>query len=581
MNKTPQFDSAIDEYFSKLALDEKNGQWRTCRFSGERFYVRPEDVDFYRKIQVPLPTLSPLERWRRKLAFAPGYQFFKVKSSHTGNEVVSVYPSNTPFKIYEHEVWFSDQWDPLEFGKVVEPDKSFFEQFRNLQLHVPRPNLNNDSSNVNAEYTNSSTHLKNCYVTFDQLHGEDLYYVECCMNNKNCMDCWACIGADSCYGSHGTKMYKCFFCYWTENTIESYFLFDCKNCEYCFMCSNLRNKKFCFYNEQLTKEEYEKRIKEINLGNYDELQKYLADFRSLRQRAIKKNIYGEHWVDSVGTWMFNVKDCYFVFFVYESERTCYSLGLVGGRDSYDVLGGTNMELCYEFIAVSAENNYGIKFSSAVNNSRNLEYCDSCSSCHDCFGCVGLRNKSFCIFNKQYTEEEYWQVVDLLKTSMLKQGEYGEFFPPAFAPFPYHASVITSYPGFDDLEKAKQYGYLVENIQEDISASVSADVVLSSKLPMDIKDVDDSILQKIILDEEHNKRFRIVPFELEFYRKYNLPLPRVAPLIRMAQWRKDLDLRLQFYEVACTKCGKKVPTMYNPELSEKNVYCEQCYQDSLG
>lgn len=48
MSKTPNFDKALNDYFSKLELDDKGGspprggQWRTCRFSGEKFYVRPE-----------------------------------------------------------------------------------------------------------------------------------------------------------------------------------------------------------------------------------------------------------------------------------------------------------------------------------------------------------------------------------------------------------------------------------------------------------------------------------------------------------------------------------------------------------
>ena len=128
-SKTPQFDAALDAYFAALALDEKGGQWRLCRFSGERFYVRPEDIVFYKEMRVPLPTLSPLERARRRMAFSPGYQFFKVKSAITGKSVISIYPPNTQFKIYEHTIWFSDQWDPLSFGRAYDPARPFFEQF--------------------------------------------------------------------------------------------------------------------------------------------------------------------------------------------------------------------------------------------------------------------------------------------------------------------------------------------------------------------------------------------------------------------------------------------------------------------
>lgn len=580
-SKTPKFDQAIKTYFANLKLNEKGGQERVCRFSGEKFYVRPEDVAFYQEMKVPLPTLSPLERWRRKIAFSSAYQFFKVKSAYSGKPIVSVFPSNTPFRIYEHEIWFSDQWNPLSYGKVPSLNHSFFDQFQELQRAVPRPNLNTDSSNVNSEYTNNSLYLKNCYLTFDSLQGEDLYYFECCLKNKACIDCWFCFDSDSCYRAHGKKMYRCFFCLQTEHAIESYFLYDCRNCEHCFMCANLRNKKYCFYNTQLTKEEYEKRMHGINLGNYTVLQKYLHDFEELQRNAIKRNLLGERWVNSVGNWMFNTKDCYHVLFAYDSERVCYSIGFLGYRDSYDVVGGTNAERCYEFMTISSENNYGIKFSNFINNSRDLEYCDSCHNCHDCFGCIGLRNKSFCIFNKQYTQEEYWPLVDQLKTAMLARGEYGEFFPPHLAPFPYNISLNMAYPGFDDLEKAKQYGYWIADISEDEEQIIDQhNMIRAGKLPLDIKDVDDTILEKIIVDETHNKKFKVTPFELAFYREHNLPLPRINPFSRMAQWRKDFDLRLQFFETQCARCKKEIVTMYDSDKGIKNIYCEACYREAV-
>ena len=45
-NKTPKFNKAMEKYFSELKLDEQGGQERICRVSGEKFYVRPEDIEF-------------------------------------------------------------------------------------------------------------------------------------------------------------------------------------------------------------------------------------------------------------------------------------------------------------------------------------------------------------------------------------------------------------------------------------------------------------------------------------------------------------------------------------------------------
>ena len=57
---------------------------------------------------------------------------------------------------------------------------------------------------------------------------------------------------------------------------------------------------------------------------------------------------------------------------------------------------------------------------------------NCRNINNCFACVGLRKKRFCIFNVQYSEEEYWQRVDELKCVMLERGEYGEYFSAAFS-----------------------------------------------------------------------------------------------------------------------------------------------------
>jgi len=39
-------------------------------------------------------------------------------------------------------------------------------------------------------------------------------------------------------------------------------------------------------------------------------------------------------------------------------------------------------------------------------SSNMCYCAKCTTSSNLFGCIGLRNKEYCILNKQYTKEEY-------------------------------------------------------------------------------------------------------------------------------------------------------------------------------
>lgn len=200
------------------------------------------------------------------------------------------------------------------------------------------------------------------------------------------------------------------------------------------MSSNLRNKKYYFRNQQLSKEEYEKRLREINLGNYDKLQSLKEEFKLLKKNAFHRPDRNFRSVGSLGNYIENSKDCYWCAFVEGCQNISYTLGVLGYKDSHDLVGGAGGELCYEFMTISTTNNYNVRLSSQIDNSRNVEYSDLCRNCHDIFGCVGLDNKSFCVLNKQYAEDEYWDLVDKIKPAMLLRGEYGEFFRLRSCPY---------------------------------------------------------------------------------------------------------------------------------------------------
>lgn len=79
------------------------------------------------------------------------------------------------------------------------------------------------------------------------------------------------------------------------------------------------------------------------------------------------------------------------------------------------------------------------------------------------------------------------------------------------------------------------------------------------------------------EAESGKYFRIIPIELAFYREHKIPLPRNHPLVRLASWRKDIDLRLTFHDRSCPKCGNVFKTPYKPNQFQGKVYCEECYK----
>jgi len=72
------------------------------------------------------------------------------------------------------------------------------------------------------------------------------------------------------------------------------------------------------------------------------------------------------------------------------------------------------------------------------------YCNNCHYCTDCFGCVGLQRKQYCLFNKQYTKEEYEKEVAKVIEKMIATGEWGEFFDPSLSPYAYNETVALNY-----------------------------------------------------------------------------------------------------------------------------------------
>lgn len=579
MSKTPKFDEALDEYFAKLKLDENGGQWRTCRFSGAKFYVRPEDIAFYRRIRVPLPTLSPYERTRRKLGFTNFFNLFHTKSAFSGKNIIAAYPSTTPHKIYEHEVWNSDQWDPFSFGVQYDDRRTFFDQYRDFQLSVPRPNLFSIQS-TNSDYTNIVYNVRDCYLVFDALESEDCAYSSWLEYSKRCYNCYGTLRSDTCYESQTSEnSFKLFFSELSRNCMESAFLYDCRNCEHCFACTNLRNKKYCFLNEQLTKEEYKKKVAEINLGNRNIVQQWQERFQELKRTAIHRAHRNEKSVNIVGDWIRGSRNCFQCTFVNDSENIAYCIGGGKARDSYDLVGGLGTELSYDTFGLSS---YFTKFSADVEAVRDSEYCNLCENCTNCFGCIGLKNKSFCIFNVQHSEEEYWRILDDIKTNMLTSGEYGEFFPPEMCPIPYNISVATSFSGFEDVENAARFGYKIEHIPSNISGS-GGEEVRADDVPADIKDVSDDILTKIIVDEKNGKKFRYIKKELDFHRQYNLALPTEYYTIGLERKRRAIGpISFGLRTRVCAKCGETTPaTMAEdyPGAPEK-VYCESCYNTEV-
>ena len=156
--------------------------------------------------------------------------------------------------------------------------------------------------------------------------------------------------------------------------------------------------------------------------------------------------------------------------------------------------------------------------------------------------------------------------------MKETSEWGEFFPDFLSPFPYNESLAQEYFPMSK-EEATERGYKWRE-----KKIIDPSTYEVCKIPDDITEVDDSVLKQTLVCENTGKPYRLVKPELAFYRKMNLPIPRLHPDERHRQ-RMALRNPRKLYDRNCPECQKDMKTTYAPERSEK-VLCEECYLNAV-
>lgn len=147
----------------------------TCKNCQRQFPVAEDDVKFYAKMEVPSPTLCPFCRQQRRLAFRNEINLFYRRCDKTGAQILSMYEQGSPYKIYDQTEWWKDDWDPLAFGRDFDFGRSFFEQYQELRLAVPRMSLN-CIANENSYFTNYAWRDKDSYLVTTADLNEQCYY---------------------------------------------------------------------------------------------------------------------------------------------------------------------------------------------------------------------------------------------------------------------------------------------------------------------------------------------------------------------------------------------------------------------
>ena len=594
---------------------------KVCRQCNSKFVVTDEDRLFLNKISpefdgnkyiLPSPTLCPECRMRHLFSFRSEWKLYNRKCDLTGKDMVSFFSPNSPFRVCHSSEWVGGKWDGLDFGREFDFSRGFFEQFKELLFVVPQIHLSN-YNNENSDYAHNALQTKDCYLIQDVAWCERSYYGNLYIKTKEVMDCYWAHSCERCYEVfYGID---CYNCYWSDNIKncrDVYWSRDCVGCKDCFGCANLNNKQYYVFNQPVGRAEFEKKRDEYLFATRNDkadMEEHIVKMWGESPRRYAQNFSGEN---CSGDYISNAQKVKSSYFIDECQEVSYSNRVLMAKMYSDAIVSGVGEVAYMSSDVGEGNN--IMFSKdCFTNASNIFYSVMCYSSHDVFGCVGLRQKEYCIFNEQYSKEEYEKLVGKIIEHMQATGEWGEYFPPELALVAYNESSANDYYPLSK-EEALKFGYRWQEESFDIQYDgpwyepIEDIRKYNPKLNSEAEGEINKCLQGILKCEVSGRPYRMVAPELYFYIEHNLSIPRLHPDERRKKRLQKLN-PFWLYKRRCMcegqgsgnkdqgssnicthegRCLVEFETTYAPADAEKlrageagvKVYCEECYQKAV-
>ena len=368
-------------------------------------------------------------------------KLYKRTCAATQQPIISIYSPDKPYRVYSQKFRWSDARDPFEYGRDFDFSKTFTENFNILFQQVPKLALHGHVSNENSDYVNYFVESKDSYCSYAWWYNEGVLYCTVATRIKYSCDCLSCLDSEYLYNCiNCIKSYNLQYCLDMVNCSDCYNCKHCVGCKYCINCDHLENQQYCIFNKQVSKEEFHRFLSESKNNTFSLSKDTTQVIRN------SENCEGSYIYDS--------KNIYQGFDVFDSSSDCAFVEQVFWyKDSYEVFGAGYGERVYGGL-VTTLNIYEAIATSIVRRSQYVYYSQDITWCNHIFWCIGLRNKSYCIFNKQYTKEEYETLVPKIIEHMKQTGEWGEFFDTSLSPFGYNETVANEYYPLSEEEATK-------------------------------------------------------------------------------------------------------------------------------
>src|SRR3989338_342823 len=335
-----------------------------CQQCKSQFQITDQDRAFYRKIDVPEPKLCPPCRAQRRLVWRNERTLYQSKCELCKRSTLSVYHPGGPYKSYCVDCFYGDKWDGETWGRDIDFNRPFFEQFSELLKEAPHLALL-QLENENCEFANYAGRCKNGYLISAAWVNEDCYYCRWVFYSKNSVDSYKIRECEIAYSdSDCQKCYNTHFSYNSVGCTDSYFLDNCVDCMNCFACKNLKNKQYYAFNKPVPKEEFEKLV--ASLGSYREQAVIRTRVRDHFLQYPNKFTITRQTFDCSGCYLTNAARCLHCYDVNKAEDMVYCSDLDNMKDGYDIDFQQDGEHNYELVTGAAPN-YCRFVVTAVNN----------------------------------------------------------------------------------------------------------------------------------------------------------------------------------------------------------------------
>lgn len=543
---------------------------KQCKKCSEDFLIDENDQIFYNRISVPIPDFCPTCRQQWRMLFRNFKTLYKRKSDKSGKMIISMYNPDAKFPVWDIPEWYADDWNAMDYGIDYDSNRSFLDQLSNLFNKVPHFALMNTKS-TNCEYSNFTWKSNNCYFVFGCVEDEACDYGHIVWNSTDCVD--------NLYVHKSELCYECIDCRESnrllysqecEACVDSIGLYDCRGCTNCIGCVGLRQQSYQIFNQPVSKKEYNEFLDKYPINDEASIIYILNKQEELRKKIPTRATYGSHNNNVSGDHVYNARNVHHSFDSQGGENSKYCYTTSKPVETYDISFNPYIEYSYQSLASVASSN--LISGHLIHDSNHVYYSDTCMNSKNLFGCFGLRNKEYCILNRQYTKEEYEELTPHIIESMKKTGDWGNFFKLTMTPFSYNESIANEYmPLKKDEALAQGFSW-----RDDIPSTKDQENYTHKELPQDPKDYSDDLLDKIFKCEFCEKNYKLISREIAFYKRIGLSVPRKCFNCRH-QRRMDIRNSRNLIETKCYACRENILTSYSKEKhSQYQIYCEKCY-----